>query len=358
MSRPYGPAPDRPDTLSRREFLASTGALALAAGASSAWDLARETSLTDAPAPAESIVRLFFDSLTAEQKRVICFDWEHTEPTRGLLRTHVANHWKVSPPSINSDFFTRDQRMMIRAIFEGITSPDWHARFDQQFRDDCGGFGEDQQIAIFGTPGTTQFECVLSGRHMTLRYDGDSADHVAFAGPIVYGHSAEGFFERPGHAGNIFWEQALEANRLYRLLDGRQRALALVRAGMPEEHLVGFRGVAAGTAGGPAGIPVGELSSDQTAEVQRVLTKLLEPFRQSDRDEVVRCLHAQGGLARCSVAFYEQADIGADGVWDNWRLEGPSFVWHFRGKPHVHVWVHVASSPTVALNSVNDSMME
>ena len=92
--------------------------------------------------------------------------------------------------------------------------------------------------------------------------------------------------------------------------------------------------------------------------VQRVLTKLLEPFRKSDRDEVVRCLREQGGLNRCAVAFYAQADIGADGVWDNWRLEGPSFVWHFRGKPHVHVWVHVANSPAVRLNSANHAMLE
>jgi len=38
-------------------------------------------------------------------------------------------------------------------------------------------------------------------------------------------------------------------------------------------------------------------------------------------------------------------------VWDNWRLEGPSFVWWFRGSPHVHVWVNVADSPDVELNA-------
>ena len=25
-------------------------------------------------------------------------------------------------------------------------------------------------------------------------------------------------------------------------------------------------------------------------------------------------------------------------------LEGPSFVWYFRGAPHVHVWVNIADS--------------
>jgi hypothetical protein len=51
------------------------------------------------------------------------------------------------------------------------------------------------------------------------------------------------------------------------------------------------------------------------------------------------------------LAFYRRGDIGDDGVWDNWRLEGPSFVWHFRGAPHVHVWVNVADSPDVPTNA-------
>jgi hypothetical protein len=44
------------------------------------------------------------------------------------------------------------------------------------------------------------------------------------------------------------------------------------------------------------------------------------------------------------------ADLDSDGEWDNRRLEGPSFVRYFRGKPHIHVWVHVADSPKVELN--------
>ena len=47
--------------------------------------------------------------------------------------------------------------------------------------------------------------------------------------------------------------------------------------------------------------------------------------------------------------------MGDDGVWDNWRIEGPSFVWHYRGAPHVHVWVNVADDPSVKLNAKNDS---
>ena len=34
-------------------------------------------------------------------------------------------------------------------------------------------------------------------------------------------------------------------------------------------------------------------------------------------------------------------------------VEGPSFVWHYRGAPHVHVWVNVSADPSVKLNSTN-----
>jgi hypothetical protein len=29
-------------------------------------------------------------------------------------------------------------------------------------------------------------------------------------------------------------------------------------------------------------------------------------------------------------------------MWDIWRIEGPAFVCHFRGAPHVHAYLHVA----------------
>src|SRR5690606_36446353 len=188
---------------------------------------------------------------------------------------------------------------------------------------------------------------VLTGRHMTLRADGNSAEHVAFGGPIFYGHAADGFDETPEHVGNVFWPQEQMANKLYQMLDGEQQQEALERTGKPRENRVGFRG----KEGKFQGIAIRELSSDQQEHMQNVLQKLVEPYRTTDRDEVMQCLKAQGGLEACHLAFYAQEDLGNDQVWDNWRLEGPSFVWHFRGAPHVHVWVNVASDPGVKLNA-------
>ena len=248
---------------------------------------------------------------------------------------------------INSEFYTKDQQAMIRQIFKGIIHPDWVSRIDKQLEDDAGGYGEHQSIAIFGEPGSGKFEFVMTGRHMTIRCDGDSTDDVAFGGPIFYGHAADGFNEKPNHPGNVFWPQALAANKIYEMLDGKQRERALV-ANLPREQDVGFHG----QKGGFPGIPVAEIGSDQQDELRKVLTKLVEPYRQADRDEAMACLKAQGGLEKCSLAFYKEGDIGDDKVWDCWRVEGPSFVWYFRGSPHVHVWVNVASNPSVKTNSV------
>ena len=104
--------------------------------------------------------------------------------------------------------------------------------FDKQLEDDCGGFGEEQSIAIFGQPGDGKFEFVLTGRHMTLRCDGNSSENVAFGGPIFYGHAPTGGDEDAKHEGNVFWSQAVEANKVYQMLDGKQRKVAEV----PKTH--------------------------------------------------------------------------------------------------------------------------
>ena len=333
------------ESFNRRDFLRTTGAGAAAVVAATAmprWALADEP----AKKPPETLVKLLYDSLQENQRKEVCFDWDFQDKERGLLRTRVSNNWHITKPVINTDFFTADQRRLVRDIFEGIIQPEWQPKVDKQLKDDAGGFGNQQNIAIFGKPGESKFEFVMTGRHMTLRCDGNSADSVAFGGPIFYGHAASGFDEKPGHPGNVYWEQALAANKVYEMLDGKQRKLAEV-AKTPVEQDSGFRGAADPF----PGIPVTDMSSDQKELVQQTLQKLLAPYRQSDRDEVVACLKAQGGLDKCSLAFYTDEDLGEDRVWDNWRLEGPSFVWYFRGVPHVHVWVNVASDPAVKLNA-------
>jgi hypothetical protein len=304
-------------------------------------------SAAESAAPtAETLASRLHASLSPDQRSKVCVPWDYVHPKFGLLRTRVGNNWNATAPAVKGEFFSKEQQQLVREIFERLIEPDWHARFDKQLEDDTGGFGHDQSVALIGEPGSGKFQFLLTGRHMTLRCDGDSAEHVAFGGPIFYGHDTGGGTEDKDHTGNVFWPQAVAANGVYSMLDGRQRKLAMV-AKTPPENAIAFRG------GGqsPPGISVSDLSVDQRAELERVLGVLLEPYRTVDRNEVRGCLTAQGGLDRCRLAFYQDDDLGDDGVWDNWRLEGPAFVWHFRGSPHVHVWVNIADSPSVPTNA-------
>ena len=71
-----------------------------------------------------------------------------------------------------------------------------------------------------------------------------------------------------------------------------------------------------------------------------MLADLLAPFRKADSDEAMKLIE-KAGFDNLHMAFYKNMDIGQDGVWDVWQIEGPSMLWYFRGAPHVHTWVNV-----------------
>ncbi|NRB27089.1 MAG: DUF3500 domain-containing protein, partial [Roseibacillus sp.] len=259
--------------LERRHFLRSSTAAALGILGPTGSLLSAGQPVQKA-SPAESLVKVLYESLNEKQRKAMCFAWDHVDPKRGLLRNRIENNWRITNPIVASNFYNKDQQVLIRGIFEGMTSPDWHERFDQQLKDDVGGFGKRQSIAIFGEPGSGKFQFVLTSRHMTLRCDGDSAEHVAFGGPILYAHEGERLYEKPDHPKNVFWHQAVEANKLFQTLSRSQRKEALVTHGMPSEELVGFKG----KEGQFQGCPVNDFTDDQRSEVQRILKILLEPF--------------------------------------------------------------------------------
>jgi hypothetical protein len=182
----------------------------------------------------------------------------------------------------------------------------------------------------------------MCGRHLTLRLEGHTGSPCAFGGPILYGHQPTGFYEKPNHPGNVFWDQALEASRLASMLDRTQLSRAVVDM-LPHETEIAFRRKR-------VGLPVTELGAAQKAQLEKTLACLLEPFRAADQSRVMQCLKATGGLESCHIAFARDGRMSAP-HWDNWRIEGPAFIWNFRGFPHVHVWVHVADQRHVTVNA-------
>lgn len=320
---------DAPKILSRRSFIQSTG---LAVGAIGAGGIIPCRAETTAKPTSETLVKTFHDSLSEEQRNKICFDFDHK------LRLEVDNNWHITKTLVKD--FSADQQAMIREIFMGLHSEEYAKRVYDQVAGDSGkaGFEGGSSVALFGAPGTGKFEFVLTGRHCTRRCDGDSVDGASFGGPIFYGHAAKGFKEGPEHEGNAYWYQALKANSVYQMLDGKQREVALLDKSRGEN---GLDTVAlTGKKEGLDGIRVADLSHDQKDVVRKVIADLLAPFRKRDADEALKHVEA-GGIDNLHLAFYKGENIGNDEVWDVWQLEGPNMISYFRGKPHVHAWLHI-----------------
>ena len=333
--------------IDRRTFLQGLGGSALAAAS---WGLPG-TRLAARTASAEALAIELLRGMSEPQRAEVAFPWDHVDGERGLLRARVAANWNVTKPTVDSDFFTSDQRALIRAIYEQLIDPAWHERYDRKGVDDAGGWDRHLSIALFGDPATGPFQFLMSGRHLTLRAGGQADPRVAFGGPIFYGHAtgtwwSGRFVERSHHPGNVFFPQAVAASGLFDLLDGTQRERAHIRE-VPEEFDIGFS-----AAGAQRGLPLSQLSPDQLEEASRLVEILVEPFREHDRAQVHAALAAQGGLADSSLSFFEPWYRGGDDLWDGFRLEGPSLTWHFRGAPHVHVWAHVANTSDVPINSI------
>ena len=323
-------------SLSRRDFVRTVGAGAFAA----AVPLIGRTAVAAGPvqagpspsAAAETAVARLYKTITPEQRKLICFPFNHP------LRSTVKNNWEIVKPSIGD--MKPDQQALCQEIMKNLCSEDGYERFMKQMEDDSGGF-DTYHVAVFGEPGTDKpFEWVLTGRHDTLRADGNSVDGAAFGGPIFYGHAADGHNnEDSKHTNNVWWYQGEQANKIFKTLDDKQQAQALLPKGEPDDQkTIRLKGNALPQ----TGLAIAGLDGQQKAMVTQLVEKMLTPFRAFDAEEVRSCLDSNGGVDKLRLTFYKEGDIGNDGVWDIWKLEGPAFSWYFRGSPHVHTWLNVA----------------
>jgi hypothetical protein len=89
------------------------------------------------------------------------------------------------------------------------------------------------------------------------------------------------------------------------------------------------------------GLAVAGLDGQQKEMVRQLLEMMLRPFRAVDVSEVHQCLDTAGGTDKLRLTYYKEGDIGNDGVWGIWKVEGPAFAWYFRGSPQVRAWLIV-----------------
>jgi hypothetical protein len=309
---------------SRRNFLRVAGGVAVAAAASPLLTSPAQAA-PSMKSGAETVAAELYKSLSDEQRTQVCFPFDHE------LRKKINANWHITKQTIDSAFYTKAQRDLARQIAKKVLSEDGYERMLKQTEYDDGGYGA-YAMAMFGTPESGKFQWTLTGRHLTLRADGNSVDKAAFGGPLIYGHGEE------DHKDNLYKYQTEQTNEVFKALDADQAKKALVEKA-PNEAAVAVQGAE----GKFPGISVGELKSDQQELVQKTLKVLLAPYRAEDAEEVMEMLKADGGVQKLHMAFYQSNDLGQDKVWDIWRVEGPSFVWHFRGAPHVHAYINIAA---------------
>ena len=316
------------ETVGRRDFLKAIGTSAVVGSLTSSWLAPGAFAAPSPTSDAETGVGRLYASLSENQKKTICFAFDHP------LRQKINANWQITKPTIGNDFYSNDQRHLITEIVRKVTSEDGYQRLLKQMEFDDGGIGS-YSVAIFGEPGTSLFEWELTGRHLTLRADGNSVDQAAFGGPLVYGHGEE------TPKDNLFYYQTQQVNEVFHALDPKQAEQALVK-NAPQETAVAIQG----PAGTFPGIAVSQLADNQRDLVLKTIQVLLAPYREEDVAEAMEILKASGGLNKLNMAFYQQGDLQNDRLWDIWRVEGPSFVWHFRGAPHVHAYINIGAVAT------------
>jgi hypothetical protein len=325
-ARPVSSKPHCPDcdtSLDRRTFIQAIGGAAVATAMAPSLFTRPAHAAPTSSSVAETAVGRFYAALSDEQKKEVCFPFDHE------LRQRISANWHVTKHKIDDKFYTKEQRELLNEILKNVTSPDGYERLLKQTEYDDGGWGA-YSVAVFGEPGSGKFQWEMTGRHLTLRADGDSVDRAAFGGPIIYGHGEE------DPKDNLFHYQTQKVNEVFAALDTKQREAALLKDA-PRESNVPIQG----DAGEFPGIAVGELSADQKKLMEETIKVILAPYRQEDVDEVAAILKQTGGLDKLHLAFYQQGDLKNDKVWDIWRVEGPAFVWHFRGAPHVHAYINI-----------------
>lgn len=316
-------------SLSRREALRGLGAVALFAGIPSLRVMAGSGK--------DSLPMQFYKSLSEEQRSTICL------PLNDPKRSYVSNWWYVNPEQRLHTFYTPDQQDLVRQIFESLHHPDHREKMVWQVNKDLmGKISNTPSVGFFGTPEDKEFEFIYTGHHVTRRCNAHTDRGLGFGGnPIFYGNFAKGFNESPLHEGNPFWYQGLLFNEFVKALDGPQQERILVGREPRPEHP---SKVILKRKTDLPGLACADLTHDQQAKLLETMRLMLACFRKDDVDATMRSIQERGLIQQLFVSCYGgKYDIGSDRVWDTWQIEGPDFVWYFRGMPHIHSYFHLTA---------------
>jgi hypothetical protein len=313
---------------SRRDVLRALGTTAA---------LAALPSLRAAKSDKDSLPLQFYKSLSEEQRAKVCLAVDDPK------RQFVSNWWYVHPKQRLHTFYSKDQQDLVQQIFNSFHHRDHRKKMTWQVQKDLmGEIGNTPSVGFFGTPEDKDFEFIYTGHHVTRRCNAHTDKGLGFGGaPVFYGNFAKGFHESKNHEGNPFWYQGLIFNEFVSSLDGGQRKKILVgrepRKEKPSAVILKRKTDL-------PGLSCADLSKDQQANLLKTMRRMLVCFRPDDVDATMKTIEDRKLIDRLWVSCYGgRYDVGADGVWDTWQIEGPDMVWYFRGMPHIHAYFHVTA---------------
>ncbi len=277
--------------------------------------------------PTDVLARRFYTGLNSEQRAETCVNYDHP-----LRQYHNRGVWGGGRSIIFG--FNREQRRILTDLLYAGLSAEGRNRVPEEYFTRLTGV-HSMRVLICGDPTAPPYQIIFTAAHLNLRVGGKSVEGAAFGGPQVYGDQRGN--EIVGLPGNLYRDQFVLAQRLFRNLDAGRRKHAVV-----EEAPVQTGIELQGRHGSFRGIPVAELTPQDKALAREIVERILSTYPVDDVKYARECLEANGGLDTLFLSYYQHGEDGDIPEAQVFRLEGPASVFYFRGYPHVHAFLNVA----------------
>lgn len=190
-------------------------------------------------------------------------------------------------------------------------------------------------LLFCGNPHDEHFQVIFSGPHLMLRPGGKNREGVAFGGPQIYGDQSGD--KQAGLPDNMYRLNLSVASALFDSLSQTDQLDAVI-----EESPIQTQIEVQGRTGEFSGIPIASVSEHSKSLVRKLIDLTFRPYQIDDAAYAWECIEANGGVNSLFLSYYADSSYDGSNRYQNYRLEGPSSVFYFRGFPHVHAFFNIA----------------
>jgi hypothetical protein len=285
--------------------------------------------------PQELAIR-FFDSLDAEDRKRACVEYNHP-----LRQYHNRGVWGGGL-WVNAMNLGWEQRRIVTDLLYAGLSEQGRQRVPNEFYTRWPGV-HSMHVLLCGSPKTPPYQLILTGAHLNFRLGGQSREGAAFGGPLVYGDQRGD--SRQGLPGNLYRFQFEIAHRLFRSLRPEQQQLALQKTSPVQTDIQ-----EQGSQGVFTGVEIATLSPESRTIARELIDGILSTYPAEDAAYAWKCLEHNGAPERLFLSYYADSEVDGSKQYQNFRLEGPSAVFYFRGHPHVHAFINIGMNADAPLS--------